>query len=83
MSEERKKKSEAPWWKAEEDEELSKSRAFLELPEYIANAVENDTHFYAELHKLYSLHTKARTMPSVVSVAPSEPILILMRSDIS
>ena len=82
MSEERKKKSEAAW-KAEEDEELNKSRAFVELTEYIANAVENDTHFYAELHKLYSLHTKARTMPSVVSVAPSEPILILMRSDIS
>ena len=82
MSEERKKKSEAAW-KAEEDEELNKSRAFVELTEYIANAVENDTHFYAELHKLYSLHTKARTMQSVVSVAPSEPILILMRSDIS
>ena len=82
MSEERKKKSEAAW-KAEEDEELNKSRAFVELTEYIANAVENDTHFYAELHKLYSLHTKARTMPSVVSVAPSEPILNLMRSDIS
>ena len=82
MSEERKKKSEAAW-KAEEDEELNKLRAFVELTEYIANAVENDTHFYAELHKLYSLHTKARTMPSVVSVAPSEPILILMRSDIS
>ena len=45
-------------WKAEEDEELNKSRAFVELAEYIANAVENDTHFYAELHKLYSLHTK-------------------------
>ena len=63
MSEERKKKSEAAW-KAEEDEELNKSRAFVELTEYIANAVENDTHFYAELHKLYSLHTKAHTMPS-------------------
>ena len=57
MSEERKKKSEAAW-KAEKDEELNKSRAFVELTEYIANAVENDTHFYAELHKLYSLHTK-------------------------
>ena len=65
MSEERKKKSEAAW-KAEEDEELSKSRAFLELTEYIANAVENDTHFFllAELHKLYSLHTKAHTLQS-------------------
>ena len=63
MSEERKKKSEAPW-KAEEDEEFSKSRAFIELTEYIANAVENDTHFFllAELHKLYSLHTKAHTL---------------------
>ena len=61
MSEERKKKSEAAW-KAEEDEELNKSRAFVELTEYIANAVENDTHFYAELHKLYSLHTKAYTL---------------------
>ena len=63
MSEERKKKSEAAW-KAEEDEELSKSRAFVELTEYIANAVENDTHFFllAELHKLYLLHTKAHTL---------------------
>ena len=51
MSEERKKKSGAAW-KAEEDEELNKSRAFVELTEYIANAVENDTHFFilAEIH---------------------------------
>ena len=35
MSEERKKEGEAAW-KAEEDEKLSKSRAFLELTEYIA-----------------------------------------------
>ena len=57
-SEERKKKSEAPW-KAEEDEEFNKSRAFVELTEYIANAVEGDTYFFllAELHKLYSLNT--------------------------
>ena len=45
MSEERKKKSEAAW-KAKEDEELYKSRAFVELTEYIANAVENDTHSF-------------------------------------
>ena len=60
MSEECKKKSRAAW-KAEEDEKLNKSRAFVELTEYIANAVENDTHFFilAEIHfKLYSLHTK-------------------------
>ena len=64
MSEERKKKSEAAW-KAKEYEELYKSRAFVELTEYIANAVENDTHFLlAELHKLYSLHTKAHTLQS-------------------
>ena len=44
MSEERKKKSGAAW-KAEEDEKLNKSRAFLELTKYIANAVDNDTHF--------------------------------------
>ena len=63
MSEERKKKSEAAW-KAKEDEELYKSRAFVELTEYIANAVENDTHFFllAKPHKLYSLHTKAHTL---------------------
>ena len=62
MSEERKKKSEAAW-KAEEDKELNKSRAFVELTEYVANAVEHDTHFFvlAKLHKLYSLHTKAHT----------------------
>ena len=68
MSEERKKKSEAAW-KAEEDEELSKSRAFVELTEYIANAVENDTHFFvlAKLHKLYSLHTKAPPSVSLPS----------------
>ena len=53
MSEERKKKSGATW----KTEELNKSRAFVELTEYIANALENDTHFFilAELHiKLYS-----------------------------
>ena len=63
MSEERKKKIEAAW-KTEEDEELNKSRAFVELTEYIANAVEYDTHFFilAKLHKLYSLHTKAHTL---------------------
>ena len=65
MSEERKKKSEAAW-KAEEDKELNKSRAFVERTEYIANAVENDTHFFilVKLHKLYSLHTKAHTLQS-------------------
>ena len=66
MSEERKKKRGAAW-KAEEDEELNISRAFVELTEYIENAVENDTHFFilAELHiKLYSLHTKAPTLQS-------------------
>ena len=63
MSEECKEKSEAAW-KAEEDEELNKSRAFVELTEYIENAVENDTHFFllAALHKLNSLHTKAHTL---------------------
>ena len=40
MSEERKKKSGAAW-KAEEDEKLNKSRAFVELTEYRANAVDN------------------------------------------
>jgi len=39
MSEECKKKSEAAS-EAEEDEELNESRAFVELTEYIANAVE-------------------------------------------
>ena len=39
MSEERKKKSGAAWM-AEEDEKLNKSRAFIELTEYIANAME-------------------------------------------
>ena len=60
MSEECKKKSGAVW-KAEEDEELNESKAFVELTDYIANAVENDTHFFilAEIHfKLYSLHTQ-------------------------
>ena len=65
MSEERKKKSGAAW-KAEEDEKLNKSRALAELTEYIANTVENKTHFLilAELHKLYLLHTKAHTLQS-------------------
>ena len=45
MSEERKKKSGAVW-KAEEDEKLNKSKAFVELTQHIANAVENDTHFF-------------------------------------
>ena len=71
MSEERKKKSEAAW-KAEEDMELKISRAFVELTEYRANEVENDTHFFilAELHiKLYSLQTKAHTLQSHYSVS--------------
>ena len=41
MSEERKKKSEAAW-ETKEDEDLNESRAFVEITEYIANAVEND-----------------------------------------
>ena len=59
MSEERQKKSEAAW-KAEEDEESNKSSSFVELTEYVANAVEHDTHFFilAKLHKLYSLTYK-------------------------
>ena len=71
MSEERKKKSGAVW-KAEEDEKLIKSRVFVELTEYIANAVDNDTHFFilAELRiKLYSLQTKAHTLQSHHSVS--------------
>ena len=40
MSEEYTKKSEAAS-EAEEDEELNESRAFVELTEYVANAVEN------------------------------------------
>ena len=70
MSEERKKKSGAAW-KAEEDEKLNKSRAFVKLTEYIANEVDNDTHFFilAELHiKLYSLQTKAHTLQSYYSL---------------
>ena len=44
----------------EEDEKLNKSRAFVELTEYKANAVANERHFLilAELHKLYSLRYK-------------------------
>ena len=71
MSEERKKKRGAAW-KAEEEEKLNKSRAFVELTGYIANAVDNDTTFFilAELHiKLYSLQTKAHTLQSHYSVS--------------
>ena len=71
MSEERRKKSGATW-KAEEDEKLNKSRAFVELTEHIANEVENDTHFFilAELHiKLYSLQPEAHTLQSHYSVS--------------
>ena len=64
MSEERKKKSGAAW-KAEEDEKLNKSRAFVELTEYMANVVHNDTHFF----KLYSLQRKAHTLQSHYSVS--------------
>ena len=52
--------------------ELKISRAFVELTEYIANEVENDTHFFilAELHiKLYSLQTKSHTLQSHYSVS--------------
>ena len=41
MSEEYTKKSEAAS-EAEEDEELNESRTFVELTEYVGNAVEND-----------------------------------------
>ena len=71
MSEERKKKSGAAW-KGEEDEKLKKSRAFVEVTEYRANAVDSDTHFFilAELHiKLYSLQTEAHTLQSRYSVS--------------
>ena len=71
MSEERTKKSGAAW-KAEAEEKLNKSRAFVGLTEYIANAVDNDTHFFilAELHiKLYSLQTKAHTLQSYYGVS--------------
>ena len=71
MSEKRKKKSGAAW-KVEEDDKLNKSRAFVELTEYRANAVDNDTHFFilAELHiKLYSLQTEAHTLQSRFSVS--------------
>ena len=71
MSEERKKKSGAAW-KIEEDEKLNKSRAFVKLTEYRANAVDNDTHFFilAELHiKLYSLQTEAHTLQTRYSVS--------------
>ena len=71
MSEERKKKSGAAW-KVEEDERLNKSRAFVELTEYRANAVDNNTHFFilAELHiKLYSLKTEAHTLQFRYSVS--------------
>ena len=66
MSEERKKKSGAAW-KAEEDEKLNKSRAFVELTEYRANAKDNDTHFFilAELH-IKQRHTLCS--PAIVSV---------------
>ena len=67
MSEERKKKSGAAW-KAEEDEKLNK--AFVELTEYTANAVDNDFFILAEFHvKLYSLQTKAHTLQSHYSVS--------------
>ena len=58
--------------KVEEDKKLNKSRAFVELTEYKANAVDNDTHFFilAELHvKLYSLQTEAHTLQSHYSVS--------------
>ena len=54
MSEERKRESRAAW-KAEEDEKLNKSRVFVKLTEYIANAVENETFPYT---------TKAHTLQS-------------------
>ena len=50
-----------------------KSRAFVELTEYIANAVKNDTHFFllAELHKLYSLlYIRRYTLCSPTSASP-------------
>ena len=69
MSEERKKKSGAAW-KAEEDDKLNKSRAFVELTEYTTNAVDNDFFILAEFHvKLYSLQTKAHTLQSHYSVS--------------
>ena len=71
MSEERKKKSGAAR-KAEEDEKLKKSRAFVEVTEYRANGGDSATHFFilAALHiKLYSLQTEAHTMHFRYSVS--------------
>ena len=71
MSEKRKKKRGAAW-KAEEDEELNISRAFVERTEYIENAVEDDTHFFihAELHiKLYTYKGTHFAVPLYMGVA--------------
>ena len=69
MSEERKKKSEAAW-KAKEDEELYKSRAFVELTEYIANAVENDTHsFYLPNFISFIRYIQRHTLCNPTSVS--------------
>ena len=69
MSEERKKKSEAAW-KAKEDEELYKSRAFVELTEYIANAVENDTHsFYVPNFISFIRYIQRHTLCNPTSVS--------------
>ena len=71
MSEERKKKRGAAW-KAEEEEKLNKSRAFVELTEHIANAVDNDTHFFILLNFILSCirYKQRHTLcsPTIVSV---------------
>jgi hypothetical protein len=58
-AEDRRKRSEATW-EAEEDERINESRAFVELIEFINDAVENDTHFFvlSELHSLYEARLK-------------------------
>ena len=56
---ERKKRKEA-CWEALEDEKVNESRAFVELKEYITDAVSNDTHFFvmSELHSMYENRLK-------------------------
>ena len=67
MSEERQKKSEATW-KTEEDEELNKSRVFVELIEYVANAVEHDSHLYLPNFISCIRYIKRHTPCSSISV---------------
>ena len=61
-------KSEAAW-EAEEDSRINEARVFVELKQYIIDAVENETLFFvlSELHNLYQNRLKDFKIEKVIN----------------